>query len=95
VSSSDLEIFVGQWAQEARFPGGAPGGSPAGSPADGGGREPAARSVFEWILDGRFLVQRTQVFIPGAPDSLAIVAAYPEHGRYTQHYYDSRGVTRL
>jgi hypothetical protein len=30
--------------------------------------------MFEWALDGRFLIQRTEVPLPGAPDSLAIVA---------------------
>jgi hypothetical protein len=86
VSGSDLEIFVGQWALEVRFPGAEPGG-PAG--------EPAARSGFEWILGGRYLAQRTEISVPEAPDSLAIVAADQDGGRYTQHYYDSRGVTRL
>jgi uncharacterized protein DUF1579 len=91
VNSSDLEIFVGQWTVEVRFPGGPAGGSP---PA-GGGAGPVARSVFEWILGGRYLTQRTEISIPDAPDSLAIVAFDPQEGRYTQHYYDSRGVTRL
>ncbi|MEJ3746317.1 hypothetical protein WEI85_23875 [Actinomycetes bacterium KLBMP 9797] len=83
MSGSDLDIFVGAWAVEPRFPGG-----PRSGP-------PAARSVFEWLLDGRYLAQRTEISIPDVPDSLAIVAAGPEPGRYTQHYYDSRGVTRL
>ncbi|NGO13073.1 hypothetical protein G5C60_37100 [Streptomyces sp. HC44] len=30
-----------------------------------------------------------------APDSMAIVAADPETGAYTQHYFDSRGVIRV
>lgn len=33
--------------------------------------------------------------VPGAPDGFAIVATDPDSGRYTQHYFDSRGVTRL
>jgi hypothetical protein len=44
---------------------------------------------------GQFLLQHTEVPIPEAPDSLAIVATDPRTGGYTQHYYDSRGVTRL
>jgi hypothetical protein len=56
MSRSDLEIFVGEWVVEARFPSGPPGGSPA------------AHSVFEWILGGRYLAQRTEISIPEVPD---------------------------
>lgn len=86
MNGNDLDIFVGVWAMEARFP-----GAPAAADADG----PLARSVFEWILQGRYLAQRTEISVPEAPDSLAIVARGPGEGSYTQHYYDSRGVTRL
>ena len=50
------------------------------------------RSTFEWILDGRFLVQRTEIAHPDAPDSFAILG-YEDEG-YVQHYFDSRGVAR-
>jgi hypothetical protein len=53
------------------------------------------RSRFEWALDGQFLLQRTEVPVPAAPDSLTIISTDPETGAYTQHYYDSRGVVRL
>ena len=76
-----LDVFVGDWVLEARFP--------------GGGDAPAARSTFEWALDRQFLIQRTEVPVPEAPDGLMIVSADPETGAYTQHYYDSRGVVRL
>jgi hypothetical protein len=84
-----LDVFVGEWVVEARFP----GGESAPSIAKGDG--PQARSRFEWALDGQFLLQRTEVPVPEAPDSLAIISADPETGAYTQHYYDSRGVVRL
>ena len=74
-----LDVLVGEWAVEAQFP---------------GLEAPPGRSVFEWTLDGQFLVQRTQAPNP-APDSMAIIAVDPETGGYTQHYYDSRGVVRL
>ncbi|WP_038533428.1 hypothetical protein [Amycolatopsis methanolica] len=54
---------------------------------------PPARSVFEWILGGAYLAQRTEVPLPEVPDSLSLVA--PADGGYTQHYFDSRGVSRL
>ena len=55
---------------------------------------PQARATFEWILDGQFLMQRTHLPVPEAPDSLIVVGADPQTGGYSQHYYDSRGVTR-
>jgi hypothetical protein len=77
-----LDVFVGDWTAEVQFPGAAP------SPT-------SARSSFEWALDGQFLLQRTEVPIPEAPDSLTIIRVDLETGAYTQHYYDSRGVARL
>lgn len=75
-----LDMLVGEWAVEAEFPG-----------LDA----LAARSVFEWTLDGRFLVQRTEIPLAEAPDSMSIVAVDPETGAYTQHYFDTRGVVRV
>ena len=80
-----LDVFVGEWVVEARFPGQP---APRGAAGDG----PVARSWFEWALDGQFLLQRTEVPAPEAPDGLMIVSADPQTGGYTQHYYDSRGL---
>jgi hypothetical protein len=93
-----LEVFSGRWALEASFPGDRPAApdDPADSQARAGGDPAAAaQSVFEWALDGRYLMQRTEIQVPGAPDSLAIVSWDEAAGAYTQHYFDSRGVTRL
>jgi hypothetical protein len=84
-----LDVFVGEWIVEARLPGG--GSAPSTAEEEG----PRVRSRFEWVLDGRFLLQRTQAPVPEAPESLAIVTVDAESGAYTQHYYDSRGVVRL
>ena len=59
-----LDVFVGEWVVEARFP--------------GSGDAPAAHSTFEWALDRQFLIQRTEVPVPEAPDGLMIVSADPE-----------------
>jgi hypothetical protein len=73
-----LEVLVGEWVVEAELP----------------GRPPmTGRSVFEWTLDGQFLVQRTQAPNP-VPDSTAIIVVDAETG-CTYHYYDSRGVVRV
>jgi hypothetical protein len=50
------------------------------------------RAVFEWALDGHFLVERAEV--TGAPDSIALMGAAADGG-YVQHYFDSRGVARV
>jgi hypothetical protein len=55
---------------------------------------PPGRSVFEWVLQGQYLVQRTEAPDP-APASLTVVSVDPKTGAYTQHYFDSRGVVRL
>lgn len=77
-----LEVFVGEWALEADFPGGTPEGI-------------SASSRFHWELGGAFLVERSEVSSPAAPDGLKIVVPGPEAGRYTLHHFDSRGVVRL
>jgi hypothetical protein len=84
-----LGVFIGDWSIEARFPGHEP------APSGPAGRGPMARSRFEWALGGQFLLQHTEVPVPEAPDSLAIVGADPRTGGYIQHYYDARGVVRL
>lgn len=84
-----LEVFVGEWVLEASFPGDQ--AAQPGPAADG----PTVRSRFKWTLDRQFLLQRTEVAIPGPPDSLTIVTVDRETGAYKQHYYDSRGVVRL
>ena len=75
-----LAPFIGEWRVETSL--GPPG-------------EVQARAVFEWALGGAFLVQRSEVDVPEAPDSLGVVAADPDGGGYRQHYFDSRGVVRL
>jgi hypothetical protein len=54
-----------------------------------------ARTVFEWTLGEQFLIQRSEVSHPEAPDSVAIIAFDSDSEAYTQHYFDSRGVVRV
>lgn len=75
-----LEVLVGEWRIETSLD---------LDPSLG-----AARTTFEWALDGKFLIQRAKV--PGPiPDSLAVISTDPGTGAYTQHYFDSRGVVRV
>lgn len=55
----------------------------------------AARMSVEWTLGGAFLIQRSSVPVPEAPDGVSIIAPDHEDDGYTQHYFDSRGVVRL
>jgi hypothetical protein len=77
-----LDVFIGEWRLGL--------GHAVPPPEDG-----SARSVFEWGLDGQFLVQRTEIPDPDAPNGLCIVTYDPGTDGYTQHYFDSRGVVRL
>jgi hypothetical protein len=73
---------------KARFSGGQPAFSSAAGDA------PQVRSRPGWALGRQFLLQRTEIPVPGAPGSLTIVSAGPQADAYTQHYHDSRGVAR-
>jgi len=75
-----LQPFVGEWRLETSL----------GPP-----RAVRATSVFEWALGGAFLLERSEVDLPEAPDSLSVVAPAARGDGYTQHYFDSRGVVRL
>jgi hypothetical protein len=55
---------------------------------------PPGRAVFDWALDGQYLIQRSESPRP-APNALAVVSVDPKTGAYTQHYFDSRGVVRV
>jgi hypothetical protein len=56
---------------------------------------PPGRATFEWALGGQYLVQRTEIPHPEVPDSLIVVAYDEQVDRFTQHYFDSRGVVRI
>jgi hypothetical protein len=79
------DFFVGEWVMEARFPGDQP------TPSSAAGDGPRVRSRFEWALDRQFLLQRTEIPIPEAPDSLTIVSVDPQTGAYTQRAYVALG----
>jgi hypothetical protein len=75
-----LAPFVGEWEVRAMIPGAAPAGV-------------RGWTVFEWILGGRFLLQRSGADHPDAPDGFSVIAA--DGDGFRQHYFDSRGVVRL
>lgn len=81
----ELKKFVGRWSLEAVFP--------AGHPAEGSAG--GAWAEFELILGGAFLLERSEVDHPDAPDGYSITAKNADGDGYTHHYFDSRGVVRL
>ena len=82
MATDALQTLVGEWDVEIVNP--LLGGDPV-----------RGRSSFAWILDGAYLVQRTTSEHPDAPDAEMIVAPGAGAGEYAQHYFDSRGVTRI
>jgi hypothetical protein len=77
----DLEPFIGRWEVAFELPGTPP---------------MPGWTTFEWLLDRRFVVQRSGADHPDAPSTHAVISA--DHRRddgYLQHYFDSRGVVRL
>ena len=78
-----LDVLVGTWTVRPT------------PPPEWGITDPnsiAGSVTFDWALGGAYLVARSQAPDP-IPDSIAIIA--PDCDGYLQHYYDSRGVTRL
>jgi hypothetical protein len=55
---------------------------------------PTGRVVFAWALNGQYLLQHSSAPDP-VPDSLALIGLGDDTDPYLQHYFDSRGVTRL
>ena len=82
-----LEPLIGEWEMEAVFPKSSPA---AGMEIDG-----VARTVFEWMPGGRFVVQSWEVPNPDAPDGIAVIGWDEERDSFLQHYFDSRGVARV
>jgi hypothetical protein len=78
-----LEPLVGRWSLEASF-----------ARFEAGG-EMEARTSFEWTLGGQYLLQRAKIDIPEAPDTMAMIDVDASGDGYVQHYFDSRGVTRI
>jgi hypothetical protein len=75
-----LSPLVGQWRVETSL-------APPG--------EIRAITTFEWALGGQFLLQRSELDHPDAPDALCVIGVDGDTGGFTQHYFDSRGVVRM
>jgi hypothetical protein len=61
---------------------------------------PAGRMELEWTLDGRFLMQQTEIPDPVYPNSFAVISGSSDwhddaSSPFVYHYFDSRGVVRV
>jgi len=77
-----MEPLVGEWIVEAIGPG--------GDPWPG-----KARATIEWHDSGAYLVERTMIEMPEAPDAVKIMGCDAANGSYYQLYSDDRGVCRV
>lgn len=78
---SALDTLVGKWEMQALLP--------FDPPVTGRGL-----TTFEWLEGRFFLLQRFAAEHPAAPDGIAIISAAAD-GKFTQRYFDSRGVQRV
>src|SRR5215207_8951569 len=77
-----LNALVGEWTIEATVPSDPP-------------LAVRGRATFEWLTGGSFLVQSWDVAHPDFPDGIAIIGSDASAEAYRQHYFDSRGVSRV
>ena len=76
-----LEPLVGEWTTAVTLPG-------AKEPVTG-------RTSFAWLEGGGYLVQRAVVDDPRFPNGIMAIGPDPGGKRIVQHYFDSRGITRI
>ncbi|MFG1791858.1 hypothetical protein [Nocardia sp. NPDC049149] len=87
VSLDRLEPLLGAWGVEVFFAADFFGpGSPAVTDRSG-------TTTYEWMKTKRFLVERSIIDNPAAPDTIVIIGAAGD-GEFVRHHYDSRGVSR-
>lgn len=80
--TDSLDALVGEWSMGVPV-------APDQPVVEGG------RVTFEWLSEGSFLIQRWEVEYEHAPDGIAIIGPDDSGGAYRQHYFDSRGVSRV
>ena len=78
-----LRVLVGDWDLEARLL-----RDPSSSSQRG-------RTSFRWIVDGAFLLQRSEIPNSLFPTATAVIGADADAGTFAMLYFDSRGVSRI
>lgn len=82
IALAELEPLLGEWTLEAIPPGGEPW------PGE-------ARASFEWMADGRLMLERSEIEMPEAPNGICVIGCDAAKGTYTQLYTDDRNVCRV
>jgi len=77
-----LDTLAGRWSVEVYLPGNPP-------------KVVSGETVFEWLGEGYFLVERSELGAQEFPKSTGIIGCDGALEYYTMLYYDSRGVSRL
>lgn len=80
--AGNLDALVGEWSMGVAVS--------SGQPVAWGGRV-----TFEWLTEGSFLIQRWEVGYEHAPDGIALLGPDESGTKLCQHYFDSRGITRV
>lgn len=53
------------------------------------------QTTYEWLEGRRFLIVRSRTEHPDIPDSIAVIGADDSGEGLAEHYFDSRGVSRV
>ena len=53
------------------------------------------QKTYEWLEGGHFLIERSHFDHPDVPDSITIIGADDSSEGLSEHYFDSRGVSRV
>jgi hypothetical protein len=77
-----LEFFIGKWEIEVIHP-------------HFKTNSIIGQTVFDWMEREKFMVQRTLINQREFPSSTIVYDYDSNTGTYLQHYFDSRGITRL
>ena len=80
-----LGVFLGEWNIEIM----SISFNPAPSAVERG------HTSFDWLEDGAFLIQHSEISAPEWPRSMAVIAPDDEAETYGMLYFDSRGVSRI
>jgi hypothetical protein len=81
-----LAPLIGEWSMALVMP---------GEPIPDELPDVGARVTFEWMGAKAFVIERSTVPVPDAPDGLSVIGWDAGRSSFLQHYFDDRGVARI